>query len=148
MTLWGLLSLSYVSAAFIVVYLFLFLSYYVYVKRRTKLPPGPSWSLPLLGNIPFLMMEFYRTGAEEPEYLLANMAKKYGEIFSLKIGTKLVVVANGYKTIAEGFKNHHMNDRPESKMFKECEIDEGEIHTSTLKTRVHLIKKYTHLYSL
>ena len=77
------------------------------------------------------MMEFYRTGAEEPEYLLANMAKKYGEIFSLKIGTKLVVVANGYKTITESFKNHHMNDRPKSKMFQECEMDEGEIHSST-----------------
>ncbi|XP_072046686.1 cytochrome P450 2J6-like [Amphiura filiformis] len=94
-----------------------------HLKRRKNLPPGPR-SIPLLGNLPILAINSYRTG-KEPTKLLTEMAKKYGEVFSLKIGTKLMVVVNGCGSIKEAFKNQHMNDRPESDILKETEFDEA-----------------------
>ncbi|XP_072025506.1 cytochrome P450 2J4-like [Amphiura filiformis] len=93
-------------------------------KRHTNLPPGP-WNLPLLGYLPVLAISLYRTGAGLPEQLLAEMAKKYGKIFKFKIGTKLIVVISECDSIKEAFKNHYINDRPESQIFEETGLDEG-----------------------
>ena len=87
------------------------------------LPPGPM-SLPIFGNLPSLMWNLLRTG-DEPEHLLAKMAKKYGEVFSLKVGTKVVVVCNGYKSVKEALQNPFMSDRPKSKVMEETSLDEG-----------------------
>ena len=81
-------------------------------------------SLPLIGNLPSFVFNLYRSG-DEPEQLLAKMAKQYGEVLSLKVGTKLIVVANGCKSIKEAFRNPLLNDRPMSKIFEETSLDEG-----------------------
>ncbi|XP_072020581.1 cytochrome P450 2J4-like [Amphiura filiformis] len=121
--------LSYVNTqtilAFIVAYLLLL---YGFRRHKWNLPPGP-WSLPILGNLPMLAINHYRI-VEKPEKWLAEMAKYYGEVFSLKVGTKLIVVANGCKSIKEAFRNQHISDRPRSKVFEETDLDEGIAFTS------------------
>ena len=100
-----------------------FLLLYYGLKQRKNLPPGPL-SLPLVGNIPSLIFNLVRTG-DEPEYLFAKMAKRYGDVFSLKVGTKLIVVVNGCKPMKEAFGNPLMNDRPRSKPMEEADLNEG-----------------------
>ena len=94
-----------------------------FLKQRSKLPPGPI-SLPLVGSLPNLVFNLVRTG-DEPQHLFAKMAKQYGDVFSLKVGTKLIVVLNGCKSIKEAFQNTRMNDRASSRIFQETFLDEG-----------------------
>ncbi|KAI3858608.1 hypothetical protein MKX03_005656, partial [Papaver bracteatum] len=53
------------------------------VDRNSRLPPGPL-GLPVVGNIPFIDPELHR--------YFAKLTNKYGPIFKLKIGSKLVIV--------------------------------------------------------
>ncbi|XP_021961712.2 farnesoate epoxidase [Folsomia candida] len=62
--------------------------YYFLLKddRDCKEPPGPKpW--PLLGNLPDLFM-----ASDNMTLALGNLAEKYGEIYSLKMGSKKTVV--------------------------------------------------------
>ncbi|XP_072044319.1 cytochrome P450 2J4-like [Amphiura filiformis] len=133
--------LSYINAQTVMVCIVIYFLLSFSFKRRMNLPPGP-WSLPLLGNIPILAIGLYRTGVELPEHLLAEMAKKYGKVFKLKIGSKLIVVINGCEYIKEAFKNHHINDRPESQLFQEVGLDDAMPITSGKSW------KYQHTFTL
>ena len=62
------------------------------VKRPKNLPPGP-WSIPLIGYVqiePGLSCEHF-----------TKLSRQYGPIFSLRRGTRLVVVLNDKHTITE-----------------------------------------------
>ncbi|XP_071491230.1 cytochrome P450 2J6-like [Diadema antillarum] len=65
-------------------------------RRRSrlpgKLPPGP-WGLPLVGSIFSL--------GKQPHMTLMDMARKYGNVFTLNLAGQLVVVLNGYDTVRE-----------------------------------------------
>ena len=91
--------------------------------RSHKLPPGP-WSLPFIGNFLGLVFKLFRTG-DEPEYQLAAMAKRYGDVFTLRVGSKIMIIANGYKSIKEAYQNPLISDRPKSKVFEDSSMDEG-----------------------
>lgn len=57
------------------------------LKNSTELPPGP-FSIPIFGN-------WLQVGNDLNHRLLAEMSKKYGPVFLLKLGSKsLVVVSN------------------------------------------------------
>ncbi|XP_072030577.1 cytochrome P450 2U1-like [Amphiura filiformis] len=111
----------------LVLFAILLLSSYAF-SRRNNLPPGP-WRLPLLGNLPTLALNLYRTG-KEPEQLFADIAKKYGEVFSLKFGTKLVVIVNGFESIKDISKDPRVNDRPRSTLMEEIELDVATLFSS------------------
>ena len=66
------------------------------IERRsfTNLPPGP-WGLPLFGAN-------FRLGAN-PGKSMYEMSKKYGKIFSLRIGPRLTVVINGPELVKEAY---------------------------------------------
>lgn len=68
--------------------------------RNLKLPPGP-WGLPFVGYKPFM----------ESDQLQAfdKLAKKYGEIFSIKIGSKMNIVLNSYEKDKEVFVKNSDN---------------------------------------
>ncbi|KAF3324988.1 geraniol 8-hydroxylase-like protein [Carex littledalei] len=73
-------------------YTFLLATFFLYTtllllrKRRTPpLPPGPT-GLPLVGSLPFLDPSLHT--------YFANLSKKYGPIFSLRLGSKLTVVVS------------------------------------------------------
>ena len=84
------------------------LAYNYLTKQQWKnLPPGPP-ALPLVGSMPFL-------GADIRAPLL-KMAKKYGNVFSIYMGSTRVVVLSGYDVIRDAFakSGHAFSGRPNS----------------------------------
>lgn len=63
-----------------------------YLKRPKNLPPGP-WGLPVVGSLFSL--------GKEPHITLMDMAKEYGNVFSINLGGQRVVVLNGFKAVRE-----------------------------------------------
>ncbi|XP_022794081.1 cytochrome P450 1A1-like isoform X1 [Stylophora pistillata] len=70
-----------------------------FLKRKSarensfsNLPPGP-WGLPAIGAC-------FRVG-RNPHIAFTKMADKYGDVFSLMLGNRLVVVLNGFNVIQE-----------------------------------------------
>ncbi|CAN8012798.1 unnamed protein product, partial [Ixodes pacificus] len=64
-------------------------------KRATALsPPGP-WGLPLLGYLPFLR--------RKQHVFFRDLSRKYGPVFSVRLGAVNVVILNSYQSIREGF---------------------------------------------
>ena len=76
----------------------------VYRKNR-RLPPGP-WGLPFIGYLPFFK------GYAHLHY--TDLAKKFGPIFSTKLGNQLIVVLSDYKTIREAFRQEEFTGRPQT----------------------------------
>eukprot|EP00262_Sarcandra_glabra_P017083 TRINITY_DN5745_c0_g1_i2.p1 TRINITY_DN5745_c0_g1~~TRINITY_DN5745_c0_g1_i2.p1 ORF type:complete len:343 (-),score=27.99 TRINITY_DN5745_c0_g1_i2:251-1279(-) len=76
----------------------LFLAIYFYKTWRTeKLPPGPR-SLPLLGNLLLLEPDLHRC--------FAKLAKIYGPIMKLQLGTRLCVVVTSPALAKEVLRDH------------------------------------------
>ena len=84
----------------VVLLVVLFLSL-IYLKRALlqNFPPGP-WSWPFFGNLKVLR--------EKPHLHLTYLQKKYGDIYSLRLGKYRAVVACSVEAIQEGLiKNSH-----------------------------------------
>ncbi|XP_029965722.1 cytochrome P450 2K1-like isoform X2 [Salarias fasciatus] len=62
-------------------------------QNQRKEPPGPM-PLPLIGNL-------LQLDVKAPYNSLMELSKKYGEIFTVYLGTKKVVVLTGYKAVKE-----------------------------------------------
>ncbi|XP_035516398.1 cytochrome P450 2U1 [Morone saxatilis] len=104
---------------FIVGYLIRF-----YQKRRdlANIPPGPKpW--PVVGNfggffIPTFMQRRFGQQAESTHVNAAvhlmKKAEVYGNVYSLFVGSQLVVVLNGYEVVKDALSNHPevFSDRP------------------------------------
>ncbi|XP_072050913.1 cytochrome P450 2J4-like [Amphiura filiformis] len=94
-----------------------------WLQKPKNLPPGP-WGWPLVGYLPNLVVSLYRTGLN-PHQLFANMATKYGPIFSMRIGGRLVVVLNKHRLIKEAFHNPHISNRPASQTMVDLGLASG-----------------------
>ena len=95
-----------ISAGFFLV-IFWWMKQYV---RYQNLPPGPTgW--PLLGYLPNLGILLYRSG-KPPFHLFADLSNTYGEVYSMYMGSRLVIILNGHESIKEAFMNQLLNDRP------------------------------------
>ncbi|XP_056419485.1 uncharacterized protein LOC130360954 [Hyla sarda] len=69
-------------------------------------PPGPKpW--PIIGNI-------FNLNIKKPYLSFQELAKKYGPVFSIKIGGQKMVVLSGYDTVKEALVNHaeELSGRP------------------------------------
>ena len=65
-------------------------------RSSRKQLPGP-WGLPIVGYIPFLGRKMNKT--------ITALAKRYGDVFQLPIGTRKVVVISGQRAIREALLN-------------------------------------------
>ncbi|XP_035696092.1 cytochrome P450 2J6-like isoform X2 [Branchiostoma floridae] len=74
-----------------------FLMTYAYVTRPKNLPPGP-WSLPIVGNLPTLIL-----AKGKIHHTFGEWRKKYGAIVFFKIGTLNAVCLNDYDVIREAY---------------------------------------------
>ncbi len=54
--------------------------------------PGP-WGLPIVGYIPFLGRKMNKT--------ITALAKRYGDVFQMSIGTRKIIVVSGQRAIRE-----------------------------------------------
>ncbi|KAF9606077.1 hypothetical protein IFM89_023100 [Coptis chinensis] len=85
-------SIAIVSFSFL-----LFLFFILRDPRQKNLPPGPRPS-PIVGNLLQL--------GDKPHAEFAKLAQKYGQLFSLKLGSQTVVVASSPAAAAEVLKTH------------------------------------------
>uniref|UniRef100_A0A8D3A207 Cytochrome P450 2U1 n=2 Tax=Scophthalmus maximus TaxID=52904 RepID=A0A8D3A207_SCOMX len=101
----------------------------VYQKQRhlANVPPGPKpW--PVVGNfgaflVPSFLKKRFRPqpgaeGSGAPKHaagILTELANVYGDVFSLFVGSQLIVVFNGYEVVRDAFSNHaeEFSDRPD-----------------------------------
>lgn len=91
------------------------------LTRRSlgNIPPGPRpW--PVVGNfgaffVPSVLRRKFGLGAENEMQFLAKLARLYGDVFSLFVGTQLVVVLNSYDAVRDALSNHPevFSDRPD-----------------------------------
>ncbi|PVD29094.1 hypothetical protein C0Q70_11691 [Pomacea canaliculata] len=77
------------------------------VRRPAGAPPGPWLAVPLLGHLLLLMKK-------DTLEQFAAWRRQYGDVFSLYLGSRLVVVFNGYKVLKEALVNNAdtFSDRP------------------------------------
>ncbi|GIX83792.1 cytochrome P450 18a1 [Caerostris darwini] len=73
-------------------------------KARSNYPPGPA-GLPLVGYLPFL--------SENVHMDFIELGKKYGDVFSVSLGTNSIVVLHGAEAIKEAFNKQEFLGRPE-----------------------------------
>ena len=79
-------------------------------QKTNKLPPGPV-GIPILGYLPFL--DVFHLGKS-----FKSLGKKFGDVFSLKVGTELAVVLNSYEAIKKAFSQDELTSRPDTFMFR------------------------------
>ena len=105
--------IGYVDVHTLLITAGIFLVIFWWMRQHAKyqnLPPGPNgW--PLLGYLPNLGISLYRSG-KQPFHLFADLANKYGKVYSMYLGSRLVIILNGHEEIKEAFMNQLLNDRP------------------------------------
>lgn len=117
---------SHVNIAALLVFLLVFHIVRFYQKRRlfANIPPGPTpW--PVVGNFGgFLVPSFIQRrfgqprpdgAARSPLVVLTEQAEVYGNVYSLFVGSQLIVVLNGYEVVKDALSNHPdvFSDRPD-----------------------------------
>lgn len=75
--------------------LFLVIAFKYSTKGKRKLPPSPVPALPLLGHLYLLKFPLHRT--------YQKLSQKLGPIFSLRLGTRLMVVVSSPAIVEECF---------------------------------------------
>ncbi|KAI1892062.1 hypothetical protein AGOR_G00150110 [Albula goreensis] len=75
------------------VFVFLLISDHLRNRSPKNFPPGP-WALPFVGNL-------FNTDAKQPHIHFKELAKRYGNVFSLHVGGVRTVVINGYSLVKE-----------------------------------------------
>lgn len=90
------------TLGFLLVAIIIITAYFLY-KPKQKLPPGP-WNLPILGYLPWL-------NAEHPYLSLTELAKKYGSIYGLHLGSVYTVVISDARIVKKVFNKDAASGR-------------------------------------
>ena len=95
------------------------LLWWLSTRRPPGLPPGPGPALPLLGHLH--LME------KNPLAQFNTWRRHYGDVFSLYMGGRLVVVLNGFPVIKEALVKFAdvFSDRPHLFMFEKIGENKG-----------------------
>ncbi|XP_043921839.1 cytochrome P450 2C20-like [Protopterus annectens] len=88
-------------------------------RRPRNFPPGPR-ALPILGNL--LQLDYRNPMAD-----LEKMAKQYGNVYSIYLGSSPVVILHGYKTVKNALVDHaaEFADRPDDPIFYAINKNKG-----------------------
>lgn len=88
-------------------------------SRPANFPPGP-WALPIVGN-------FMQVNYRNPLPDLEKLARKYGSVYSIFLGNKLIVVLSGFQAVKEALVNHaaEFSDRPNDPVFQKMFKNKG-----------------------
>lgn len=81
------------------------LGYWIFkkIKEWKNLPPGP-WGLPVVGYLPFI-------DREHPHLTLTKLAKQFGPIYGIGMGSIYAVVLSDHKLIREAFAKDTFSGR-------------------------------------
>nr|XP_009858581.1 cytochrome P450 1A1-like [Ciona intestinalis] len=93
-------------------------------SRRLNIPGPYPW--PVIGNV-------IEMGGQ-PQFSLTNMAKKYGPVYLMKLGTADVLVLNNYEVIKEALLRQRriFGGRPIFDSFKKISQGRGVVFNSTM----------------
>ncbi|CAL1272926.1 unnamed protein product [Larinioides sclopetarius] len=83
-----------------------FLAYFIALfikKTRSNFPPGPI-GLPIVGYLPFL--------SEDLHLDFSKLGKKYGDVFSVRLGSQNIVVLHGAEAIKEALNKTEFLGKP------------------------------------
>lgn len=146
---------------FILIVLYLLKQYRLSKHLFVNIPPGPK-PLPVVGNFgsllvpPFILRLFVHKPEEyekkrasplSPQVGLTELSKVYGKMYSLFVGSQLVVVLNGYEVIRDALSNHAevFSDRPDIPLITILTRRKGESDSCTSQTSpencLHLLKE-------
>uniref|UniRef100_A0A0A9YSL0 Cytochrome P450 306a1 n=2 Tax=Lygus hesperus TaxID=30085 RepID=A0A0A9YSL0_LYGHE len=75
----------------------------LWLQSLKELPPGP-WGLPVLGYLPWI-------DREKPQKTMMDLAKRYGKIFSVSMGSLFTVVLTDPQLIKEALSRDVFTDR-------------------------------------
>ncbi|KAM9305502.1 cytochrome P450 2K4-like [Gastrophryne carolinensis] len=96
--------LAYLSTrADLLLYFTTFIAFFLYWINGSKkstaanMPPGPK-PLPFIGNFNLITLK-------KPDQSFMELSEKYGEIFTLHLGGKKVVIITGYKAVKDALVN-------------------------------------------
>ncbi|XP_047431458.1 cytochrome P450 2U1 isoform X2 [Mugil cephalus] len=120
-----LLSLTNVVSAALVLSVYHLVAFYRKQRelRYKNIPPGPKpW--PVVGNFGgFFVPSFLKRRSGQPAErrnintmdVLAELAKVHGNVFSLFVGSQLIVVLDGFDAVKDALSNHPevFSDRPD-----------------------------------
>ncbi|XP_076441007.1 uncharacterized protein LOC143280261 [Babylonia areolata] len=93
-------------------------------RRPPGLPPGPGLALPLLGHLHLM--------PKDPRAQFLTWRRQYGDVFSLYMGSKMVVVLASYSAIREALVTFAdvFSDRPHTFMSDHIFNNKGIVFTS------------------
>jgi 26-hydroxylase len=95
----------FIAALLIVTLIQYIISMYNEIK---SLPPGP-WGVPFFGYLAFI--------GNEKHTKYRELAKKYGSLFSARLGCQLTVVISDYQMIREAFRHDEFTGRPKTPLM-------------------------------
>ena len=95
------------------------LLWWLSTRRPPGIPPGPGPALPLLGHLHLM--------DKDPRAQFGAWRRQYGDVFSLYMGGRLVVVLNGLPVIKEALVSFAdvFSDRPHTVTFDRINNNEG-----------------------
>ncbi|XP_067833996.1 cytochrome P450 2J2-like isoform X2 [Heptranchias perlo] len=125
-----------------VVLFLLFVLDVVRSRRPVKFPPGPI-ALSFLGNL-------LQVSSMAPHRSLKQLGKKYGAIFSVRLGTKFSVVLDGYAIVKEALvlNGETFSGRPISPLFLRLKGPHGIIFSNGSEWREQRHFALSHLKNL
>ncbi|XP_040203586.1 cytochrome P450 2C5-like [Rana temporaria] len=105
----------------IILCVFLVIVLYGWKSGTPNFPPGPT-PLPIIGNMHILNMK-------KPYKSFHELSKKYGPVYSIKIGEEKMVILCGYETVRDALVNHadEFSGRPSIPLFDEIAKGHGVI---------------------
>ncbi|XP_070687941.1 cytochrome P450 2J2-like [Pempheris klunzingeri] len=97
---------------------------YIKNRRPVSFPPGP-WAFPIVGNI--FTVDHNRTHES-----MTQLAEKYGNVYSLRMGQMWMVVLNGFETLKEALVNQgdSVADRPDLALTQDIAHGLGVVFSS------------------
>ncbi|XP_078522649.1 cytochrome P450 2J6-like [Lissotriton helveticus] len=114
-----------ITELLIALFLTLFITNYFKLQwMRKRYPPGPT-PLPIIGNLLTLKFVLHHE-------VLMQLAKTYGNVFTVWLGHKPVVVLNGCQALRDGLISHseELIERPTIPTFQEMSKGKGVIFSS------------------
>ncbi|KAJ8297844.1 hypothetical protein KUTeg_024375 [Tegillarca granosa] len=101
------------------------LLFWMMIRKPKGIPPGPISFVPIFGNLTDL----------DPKHALTTLRKyrdRYGDIYSLKMGTRLAIIVNGQDTIKDILVKNadNFSNRPDMFIFREISKFQGLVGSS------------------